>query len=476
MLHPLLKAISSFGANISQATRPMSTLGSPGVQITNGWIVSEERNPRLTGIERYRTGSEMLVNSSIVAASVKLYLDLISQAKWTFEGTDEAVGRAEMALFDDPMTPWHRIVRRAAFYLYWGFSIQEWTMTRRDDGVLTFKDVAPRAQRTIERWNLEGMGSDGREVGGKVLGVVQRDPNTYREAYLPRQKLLYLVDDSMDDSPEGLGLWRLLIERYQTLVEYERLEWSNFEDVALGTLIGMMPFSELERLVADPNHWLTPEGRRAIEAPLQQFLADKVAGKGKRTAISVDSAVYQGLTVERENRPSSLRQWEVSRVPTETGGLTPIHHSINRKNMELARVAGTEGLLLGASGEGSRALSEDKTHTLMLRVDGANREIAEGVKNDLLVPIWTVNGWPVDSLPEVKVEAVRFRDVEKLANTLSKLAQAGAVLDPDDPAIDDIRELAGLSPYEPPDDLDEDASLIAGGKADDLSGDGEEME
>ena len=465
-MNPILKALTSVGDSFSRTAPPTRTIGSPGVQISHGWLVTDERNRRLTGLERYRTGTDMLINSSIVAASMKLYLDLISQANWTFEGEDQQVERAEMALKDDPMTPWHRIIRRCAFYLYWGFSVQEWTMQRRPvDGVLTFADVAPRAQRTIERWDMKD---------GKIEGIVQRDANTYKELYLPRAKCLYVVDDSMDDSPEGLGLYRHFIERYFRLAAYERLEWSNYEDAALGTLIGLGPFAALEGLVQSDNASLTDAGRRALEAPLQSFLEDKVNGEGRRRALALDSGVYEGLTTEGDNRPTAARQWAVERVPTETGGLMPIGKGIDRLNMELARVAGTEGLLLG-SGEGSYALSEDKSHTLMLRVDSANREIAQGVKNDLLIPLWTLNGWDLATVPEPKVEAVRYRDVEKLAKMLKDLAGAGAMLDPNDPAIDDIRDLAGLSPYDPPaEEEDMDASLIAGGMADDLSGEDDE--
>ena len=464
-MNPLMKVLTGVGDSFSRTAGPTTTVGTRGVQITHGWIVSEERNRRLTGIEKYRTGSEMLLNSSIVAASMKLYLDLISQAQWVFDGEDQAVERATVALMDDPLTPWHRIVRRAAFYLYWGFSVSEWTMQRRpEDGVLTFQDIAPRAQRTIERWDL---------VDGQIEGIVQRDANTYRELYIPRGKCLYVVDDSMDDSPEGLGLFRHLVERWFRLMAYERLEWSNYEDVALGTLIGLGPYAQLEGLVQSTQHPLTDAGRRALEAPLQTFLDAKVKGEGRRSALALDSSVYEGVTVDNENRPTSARQWGVERVPTETGGLAPIGKGIDRLNMELARVAGTEGLLLG-SGEGSYALSEDKSHTLMLRVDSANREIAQAVKNDLLVPLWAINGWDLATIPEVKVEAVRYRDVEKLAKVLKDLAGAGAMLDPQDPAIDDIRDLAGLSSYEPPEEDDVDASLIAGGVGEEMEEEGDE--
>ena len=61
---------------------------------------------------------------------------------------------------------WARIVRRAAMYRFYGFSIQEWTAKRRPDGLLTLADVAPRSQMTIERWDML--------TDGSIQGVVQR--------------------------------------------------------------------------------------------------------------------------------------------------------------------------------------------------------------------------------------------------------------------------------------------------------------
>ena len=45
-----------------------------------------------------------------------------------------------------------------------------------------------------------------------------------------------------------------------------------------------------------------------------------------------------------------------------------------------------------------------------------------------------LNGWPVEMMPELTVEAVEYRDVKQIAATLRDMATAGAILDPADPA------------------------------------------
>ena len=186
-----------------------------------------EKDPELASrSERYRRYSDILANVSIVAAGTRFFLNLVAKASWSFAASEEDASgefaeRAEAMLTDDPLTPWHRIVRRSAMYRFYGFSIQEWTARRRDDGFLTFADIAPRAQRTIERWDVEDT--------GRVLGALQRSPQTQEEIYLPREKLLYIVDDTFNDSPEGLGLFRHLAAPARRLKRYEQLEGFGFE-------------------------------------------------------------------------------------------------------------------------------------------------------------------------------------------------------------------------------------------------------
>jgi hypothetical protein len=41
---------------------------------------------------------------------------------------------------------------------------------------------------------------------GRLKGVIQESPLTGESLYIPRWKSIYLVDDLLSDSPDGLGL------------------------------------------------------------------------------------------------------------------------------------------------------------------------------------------------------------------------------------------------------------------------------
>lgn len=432
---------------------PTQTVGAPGTAIYGGYIQENEKNSNVASREeRYKTYSEILANASIVAAGTRYFLNLVAKADWSFEPSEadtdgEFAERAEEILTDDPKTPWHRIVRRAAMYRFYGFSVQEWTARRRDDGIITLADVMPRAQLTIEKWDVD-------EEGG-VLGVIQRNPQNARELYLPRGKLLYLVDDTLSDSPEGLGLFRHLVSPAQRLARYEQLEGFGFETDLRGIPIGRGPFTEMAELVEAGK--ISKEQRIAIEAPIRKFIENHV--KTAKLGMLLDSVTYQSQ--DESGRPSNVKQWDVELLQGSSNSFAENAAAIERVNREMARILGVEQLMLGSDSAGSFAMSKDKTNSFFLLVDGTLTEVRESVADDLLDMVWQLNGWPDEMKPTMNTEAIRFTDVEQVAATLRDMATAGAVLDERDPVVDEVRDLMGVSrrPQELLDEAEEDAAL-----------------
>lgn len=445
----MAKPLDTFLSFIRRNVSPTTTAGVPGTAIFGGFVQSEEKNANLASREeRYKTYSEILANTSIVAAGTRYFLNLVGKAAWKFVPSEadtdsKFADLAEEYLTSDPATPWHRIVRRAAMYRFYGFSIQEWTAKRRDDGQFTMADVAPRAQLTIERWDMNDDGS--------VLGVIQRSPQTMRDLYIPRDKVMYIVDDTLSDSPEGLGLFRHLVEPAQRLKRYEQLEGFGYEGDLRGIPIGRGPFSKLQELVEAGD--LSVTQRTAIEKPLRDFIKNHT--KTAKLGLLFDSVTYE--TKDEAGRASNAKQWDVDLLKAGATSFADNAKAIERLNRELARILGVEQLLLGESG-GSFALAKSKTNSFFLLVDGTLVDVTSGIKNDLIGSLWRLNGWPDEMKPTPKPEAVRFRDVEQIAAALRDMATAGAILAPDDPVIAELRDLMGVSP--PSEVSEEDLALV----------------
>jgi hypothetical protein len=446
-------------ANISAGLpkpSPNQTAGAPGTAVYGGQVVNNEKDTRLQGSERYTSYSDMLANTAIVAAGVRFFINMVSKAGWHAEPADdsaEAEEKAELVtdMMHDMLTPWHRVVRRAAMYCFWGFSVQEWTAkVREEDGVIGFLDIEPRAQKTIEKWDLD--------VHGRVLGVVQRNPQDGEEIYLPREKIVYTVDDTLNDSPEGLGLFRHLIKIATRLERYELLESWGFETDLRGMPVARGPFTAMEEMIS--NGTLTRAQVTALQQPMLDFIESH--NRNPELGMVLDSATYS--TADERNAPSAVRQWDVEILQGEPQGQKEVAAAIERLNREMARVLGVEQMLLGGDSTGSFALAKDKSQSLGLIIDSCLQSVRETMEKDLLTPIWQLNNWDPKLKPTFVIERVQYREIEQVVNSLETLARAGAPLAPNDPAINEIRELIGLTEADEIDLSDPDMALLLLGK------------
>ena len=411
---------------------PTKTVGASGTAIYGGYIQENEKNTKLTGTEKYKTYSDILANTAIVAAGVRFFLNLIQKAEWSFNPADKTPRAMELAelmeeIAHDMETPWSRAMRRAAMYKFYGFSIQEWTAKKRDDGVMGLMDIAPRAQLTIERWDVDET--------GRVKGCVQRSPQTSEEIYLPRPKLLYLVDDSLNDSPEGLGIFRNMVESVNRLQRYEQLEGFGYESDLRGVPVGRAPYAAIK--VLQEAGTLSPEEAAAATRVLEDFIKKHLKNPG--LGIVLDSAVYEGQ--DDASTPSSQQQWGIDLLKGSSAGLGDANTAIERVNHEIARLLGVEHLLLGQT-RGTQALSEDKSFNFGLIVSSTLGELSESVNRDVVRSIAEINGWPRELWPKAQTEEIQFKSPKEITEALYDLARS--MLDPEDPAINVIRRQLGL--------------------------------
>lgn len=421
---------------IFRKPKPTETLGTGGTAVYGGYVDEAEKNPKLTGVERYRTYTNLLANTSIVAASVRYFLNLTAKSEWKSEPADESEEAKRIAeWFDDQLhdlsTPWHRVVRRAALYRYYGFSIQEWTAKKSEDGSIGIMDVEARPQHTIEQWAVD--------KSGTVQGVVQRSPQTFEEIPLPRSKIVYIVDDSISDSPEGLGLFRHVVEAVERLREYERLEGIGFETDLRGIPVGRAPITALQQAVKTGQ--LSQSQFETQLTAMRTFLNSHK--KTANLALLLDSKVYESTGDQRT--PSAQAQWGVDVIKAGQTSAPELAAAIQRINREVARVLGTENILLGETGAGSLAMARDKSDQFALIVDSTLKELAESFQTDLVVPFMKLNGWDEKLAPTLKPEKIQHRTVEEITSALRDMAQAGAMMSPDDPAINDLRNMLGLT-------------------------------
>lgn len=444
-----------------EAAKPAKFQGAPGFALTGGYIVNKETNAQLLGANRWRTASDILANISIVAASVRYMLNLVARPAWRFEpaieDSREADEAAEFAqeIIDGIEGSWTSTVRRMALYRYHGFGLHEWQAIKREDGRIGIGRIAVRPCHTVEKWDFEG---------DDLRGIVQRAPLDGKEVYLPRSKVIYLVDDSLTDSPEGMGWFRHLVEPANRLKNLFKIETMGFERDLNGIPVGRAPLSEINAMVGTA----LPNGTTFTQAMADSAISGlknivRMEAKEPGTGALIDSIPYVNQGADGEtytDRP----MWDLELLSSDPNGLDAIAKAINRIQFEMALVMGTESMLVGREGEGSRALSEDKSRNLYLLGESTLTDMCEFIDRDLMGPVWAMNGLPEELKPKATTEGISFKDAEKIARVLKDMSTAGAVLAPDDPAINDLRDALNIP--RAPELTEEERGILMGTKPD----------
>lgn len=421
------------------ATGKSSEIGTTAQTISDGYVANDDPDPAMQTNARFTIYNRMVNDITIIAASVRLFLHLISKSNWSVIPAKDADGEVlpgaqEMADLLDNMRQdiagsWPRTIRRIAMFIFIGYSVHEWTAKRRDDGNITIGKIGHRPQSSIFRWDME--------EDTDVRGVWQRLANG-REVLIPRAKMIYAVDDALTDHPEGTGLFRHLRRATKRLKAFEDLEEVGYENDLRGIPVASIPMGEIDQKAKKMGAGAAAYISR-VKAPFMKFVKGHV--RNKKQGMLIDSATYRSTDEARS--PSSVRKWLVELLQGEGGAFDPISNAIKRIKEEIALALGTEHLLIGQDGAGSLALSKTKTGTFYLTMIAVMQELVDIMQRDWRDPIWEMNGFPEELKPTLAAEEIRDEDIEKITSALAKLVQAGGNIG--DEAIWEVLDMMGLS-------------------------------
>lgn len=434
-------AFNTFGAFQSlfigkkPPNNPENRLGFPGFNVYGGYLQDKETDARLRGRRKYKTYSEMIANVPIILASVSYFKNILGKSSWKFDPVDdseEAERYAELVsdIMHDMNRSFEKVVERSAMYYFYGFSIQEWVAKRRDDGVIGFADIAGRPQFTIEQWDVDDHGD--------IQGVVQRVDHEAQGIYIPRSRLVYLAEDSIDDSPTGLGVLRGVVKAAHRIQVYQHLEGMGFDTDLRGIPIGYGPLSELQDQLR--NGRITESEYTTIISPMIDFLTNKSATFDK--GLMLDSATYRGF--DDAGTPSNVKKWDVKLLESHSQTQTEIDKAIVREIHEIARTLSTEHLVLGDSERGSFQLAKSKIDNFYVIVTTIAHTIKRAYEKDIICKLAELNGWEKKLMPKIQVDLAKQDDPEIISSVLKDLAAAGMVLPPASKAARKVFQLLDL--------------------------------
>jgi len=437
-------SLGRYGFGSSKKTRSggvTQAQGSRAWRHSGGFIHTYEKNPLLSRYKKYETYSEMFVNHPVISAGMRAFLSIIQKTEWTLEpiegnATSESYAQDIQEIFDNMETKLPQVMRRSAMYVYYGFGLQEWIAKKLESGLIGIKDIEPRAQHTIYRWDITDRGD--------INGVEQQDYITGGEYYIDRRRLIYCVDDSLNDNPEGLGLFRQLFATASRLEQYLMLEDIGFDTDLRGVPVVKVPLERISKMV-DAGEMTEKEADELIEE-FTSFIEEHQRKKSQ--GMMVDSEPY----TDNEGKPTGVSMYQIELLKGDGSAQADLAQAINRCRNDLAMLLGSAFLLLGEGGAGSLALSKTKMDSFMLMVGSTLQYLATVYERDLFKQIARLNGWNEADLPKFKYEEPKMQDILEITEALRNMATAGATFQKEDPIWDEIRGMMGVQ--QRPEDLD----------------------
>lgn len=432
--------------SVKKAARPP---GTTGVTAYSGYVQSGESSSALSGAQKWVTYANAQ-NVPIIATGVRYFANLLAGTDWHCEPNPAASAqeqaRAEEIIHEGLLNsamlkPWPAIVRKAALYRVMGFSLHACGMRRRKDGLIVYSAIEHRPQHTIEKWLR-----DSEEQPFHT--AVQRAKQSGKEIPLPLDECFYCVDDTLTDSPEGVGMLRHVIEYVRRLELFEDWEGTAFSEDLAGVPYARAPLAELSGVDGTDSE-RQANVLRGTEA-IRDFMTKRYKSEETTQWLMLDSAPYENPDGSLSGEP----KWSFDRIKTETANLDRMDAAIRRVELQIARVLGVEWALMGADGKGSYAQHEDKTSMFATNLQTTLTEIGWFATMQLARRLIARNGLDPDTCtPRLVAEPISTDAVLTVTQALANLAAAG--LQPDDPATDVLRKRMRLPPqpermaYEP---------------------------
>jgi hypothetical protein len=417
--------------HVEKASR-YATLGVDSDTSPNWGIRLDEFIPDLRGQRGIKRLREMAQNDPIVGAILSAMDLMIRSTPWRIEGgSTQANELVEYCLHNMEDTTFEMVLSDFLSFLPYGFSLFEIVARRpgeHPNGWVTLRKLAPRAQWTIDRFEVDRT--------GKILGVWQTA--TTGSAYIPYTKLLHFRTASKQNDPAGMSVLR---SAYSSWYYADRIK--QIEAVAIERELNGLP------LVRVPSEYLDPDASDAQKAFVQRIGA--IARDVKRNEqgyIILPSDVYE----DDGGKHTTTRLVDFELIASQGKRDIDTNAVIVRYQMDMARSALADFVLLGMNDRGSFALSKSKADLFLKALEGYLDAIASVLNRRLVPKILGWNGIPTAEAPRIMHGRVAPTDLNELGNYIQRLGGLGVDLS-DTPSEDFLRNAAGLPPAAPRADL-----------------------
>lgn len=401
-------------------------LGVAGQYDPNNGLRHDEFLYELRGRQGIRKFREMRENDPIIGAILTAMDMMMRSVKWKFEPRNGTGGQDTEAeevqfireCFDDMESSFSEFISEVVTMLPFGFSLFEIVLKRRqgrkprsmksrsskfNDGKIGIAKLAPRAQWTIDRFNVE--------KSGEITGAVQRAAwGNYGEVTIPVSKMLLFRTTSINNDPSGRSVLRNAYIPYYYVTHIQALEGIAIERELNGLPVGRVPSTYMGSEAT--------ESQKAFVNAYKEILS-KVR-KNEAGYIMLPSDVYE----DENERPSPNRMVDFELVASKGTRDIDTGKVIQRHQHNMARTVLADFIMLGATERGSFALSQDKTNLFLKSIVGHLTTIADVLNKDLIPELIEINGMNLDNCPIAVPGNVAQNDLAVFGQLVERLTGA----------------------------------------------------
>lgn len=393
-------------------------LGDSGLRRWGGYIREDFRRELVgrKGAEAYR---EMASNSSVLGASL-LAIELpCRRADWYLEPADTPKGE-EVADFveecrEDMAAAWGDVLQEILTMVTYGWAFLETTYkvrngqraavpSRFDDQKVGWRNMALRAQDSLERWELDDHGD--------IRGMWQRVPHNGKVVGIPIEKAQLFRVSKVRNNPEGRSLLRPAYFAWYHAKRMMTNEGIGVERDLTGVPAAGVPPTML-------NARATPEDKASLES-IKKALRD----------LKMDEQGFIVYPLAYDAAGNPLFKMELLASPgRRTHDTTAI---ISRYELRMAQALLTGFMMLGQTAVGSRALADPLIEFFMDSIAALLDSVCDVFNRNGIPALLAVNGYDIDDAPVLAHGPVKSQDLGALGQFIKLLSDAGMPLFPNE--------------------------------------------
>jgi hypothetical protein len=410
--------------NLSEA-EAKRILGVAGSNTKHGQIRADEFLPELRGNRAIRKYREMRDNDATIGSAMYSVEQMLRDVSIEVKPKDDSEESLKWANFveevlEDMDHSLDDHISEALSFLTYGFSLFEVVYKKRvgpyenspkkcskySDGLIGIRKLAPRAQWTINKFEMD-------QQEGDVLGYHQSVSSGYKvnNNYIPMRKSVYYRTTSINGDPSGRSILRNAYAAYERLNAIQQYEAIGIERELAG-----IPHAEV------PADYLSPDASEAQQAfvnSLKEILRD--VKFNEQGYLITPSDTYPG----KDGEPTNTKLVTIRLMSSDGSRNIDIDPVVKRYQHDIARSVLAEFIMLGGGSNGSYALSKSKSDIFLRALESYIQAIVDVLNKQVVESLWRINGLDFKYMPTIMAGDVAPHDLKELGSYLRNLNGAG---------------------------------------------------